>query len=257
MGMAVLELPRELNAPVVEEVGSLGAFFDTSPSSDQVLGANEERLIHGLVSALDRRVLAVITARSVGEFVRERKKAWPKYVRSLRALQNTFSNLIPQSVLEQSLLQAIAELENDIEKKGEATFGLILKNQALFTLWTIGKMRVLAREIIGIEVPASKREQDTGLAGEYYIASLWAQFHLDSLIAAMKFDRPVCDEIRNEVCDGLRAVVNAYAIMKDAVDLRRPSSIESTALANLPWDTEDERLLAASMRDRNADTAEG
>lgn len=255
MGTAVLELPRGLCAP--EEIGSLGAFFETSPSSDEVLGAKEERLIRGLVSALDTYLLAAISARSVQEFTRERKKVWPKYVRGLRALLDTFNNLVPEQVTEQLSIQAMSELENDIQKKGEAVFGSTLKNQALFTLWTIGKIRLLGREIVSATVPASKRQDDMELAREYHLDSLWAQFHLDSLVAAIKFDRPVSEEIRGLVCDGLRAAVNAYAIMKDAAALRKPSGIESTTPANLPWDEEDERLLASSMRDIDVDTSEG
>jgi hypothetical protein len=258
MASAVLELPRGLCAP--EEIGSLGAFFDTSPSPDDCLGVKEERLIRGLVSALDTYLLAAISARSGAEFSRERKKVWPKYVRSLRALLDTFNNLVPEHVMEDLSRQAMTGLDNDIQKKGESVFGTTLKNQALFTLWTIGKIRVLGREIIiGGQVSEDKRQRDRELAHEYHLDSLWSQFHLDCLVAAIKFDRPVCEEIRTEVCDGLRAAVNAYAIMKDAVALRAPSpsGIENPTPANLPWDDEDEGLLASSMRDINADTAEG
>jgi hypothetical protein len=72
----------------------------------------------------------------------------------------------------------------------------------------------------------------------------------------MKFDRPIPEEIREAVCDGLRAAVNAFVIMKEALRLRLPHIEELPLVANLPWDDEDEGLLASSMKDRNANLAD-
>ena len=255
MASTVLRLPMDICAPV--QIGNLGALFKTSSASDEVLGSKEERLIDSLVSALDTYCLAVITAPTLAEFRRERKKAWPKYVRSLRALNDTFLNLVPENVIAQLSQQALMDLESDIQHQGPSTFGQKLTEQSAFTLWTINEIRALRTNALGNDVPQSLRQRDSELASEYYGDSLWAQFHLDSLIAAIKFNRPVSEEIRAEVCEGLRAAVNAFAIIKDAETLRvKPSSIESAAPVTLPWDDEDERLLNSSMRDINADFSE-
>lgn len=253
MASQVLELPKGVRAPV--EIGSLGAFYETSSSSDEVLEAREERLISNLLESVTRYVLGAISARTVAEFRNERRKAWPKYVRALRALHDTFVNLVPEEVIASVSRQAMRDLEADIEKRGVAVFGETLTEQALFTLFTVGEIRALAKDLMNAEVPPEKRAEDLELLQEYHQDSLWAQFHLDGLIAAIRFNRYVAEEIRADVCEGLRAAVNAYAIMKDAAALRRPS-VEEPPVANLPWDEEDERLLASSMRDANADFSE-
>lgn len=256
MGTAVLEFPSGICSPV--EVGNLGAFFEPSPPSDEILGSKEERLIRGLLDVLETCLLAAISARNVREFQKERAKGWPKYLRGLRALQDTFSNFVPEAAREQISALAEASLESDIQKKGEATFGELLATQASFTLWTIGEIRQLGKEIVGKPVPEVQKKQDHELAAEYQLNSLWAQFHLDCLAAAIKFERPIAEGIRPEICDGLRAAVNAFTIMKDAEALRnQASSVKDTNPVILPWDEEDEQLLKSSMRDINADFSKG
>jgi hypothetical protein len=248
MGTAVLELPKGLSAPV--EIGSLGAVFEAAPATEAQLGAKELELIRALTHALDTYLLQAISARSVAEFVEYRTEVWPKYVRALRALKDTFSNLVSEKVSEQIWNRVLPSLVSDIERRGVSVFGEKLTQQALFTLWTLGKIRILGREILAADVSEADRQKDAELCQEYHATSLWAQFHLDCLIAALRFNRPFAEEIREMVCDGLRAAVNAYAVMKDAVDLRHPAA-EVGPILHLPWDEEDERLLASSMRDLN------
>ena len=141
MGTVVLELPKGICDPA--ELGSLGAFFEPSATSDEVLGHKEVRLINGLLSALDTYLLAVISSRSLKEFIHERTRTWPKYIRGLRALQDTFNNIVPESIMEELSAQAICSVEKDIQKTGESVFGATLTSQALFTLWTVGEIRSL------------------------------------------------------------------------------------------------------------------
>jgi hypothetical protein len=254
MGTAVLEMPKGVCAPC--EIGTLGAFFEPSSTHESTLISKEVKLIAELVGVLDKQLLAALGARSLPEFSDVRKTVWPKYIRSVRALQDTFSNLIPEGAIERTDEQVITELEADLEKqRGEARFGNALTDQAIFTLWTLGKIRSLAREICASgEVSPEKKQADEELISEYRVHSLWAQFHLDILVAAMKFALPIAEDVRGAIRDGLRASVNAYAIMKEALRLR--PSAELFPVTDLPWDAEDDRLLASSMRDINAFSAD-
>ncbi len=249
MGTAVLEMPKGYTAPF--EIGTPGAFFEPSPKCEQILIRQDMRLVKELISALDKQLLAVIAARSVPEFAKARDKAWPKYIRALRALQDTVSNLVSDDQFERLFEKGLAEISADLYKQS-ARLGEGLVEQADFTLWTMRKIRSLGHQIAAAgDPPAEQRAADLELVNEYRVASLWAQFHLDTLLAAMKFDRPIAHEIRPAIHDGLRTAVNAYAIMKEALLLRQPK-VFPAAPGELPWDEEDERLLAASMRDLNA-----
>jgi hypothetical protein len=205
-----------------------------------------------VVSVLDRQLLAALNVRSFAEFKLVRDKVLPRYVRALRALQDTSSNLLPVEVEDQLAASVITDLSGDLNKQ-ELRFGKKLVEQAAFTLWTVGRIRAMTHEIAKAgHAPSDKKQADWSLFYEYTAASLWSQFHLDILFAAMKFDRPIREELRESICDGMKCAVNAYAIMKDALLLRLPVP-ESQPANALPWDEEDEQLLSASMRDVNAD----
>lgn len=248
METVVRDIPKRVPTP--SEIGTLGAYFQITEKTERQLVRSDERLISELVAVLDRQLIAAVEARSADELRAVRANVWPRYVRALRALYDTASVLVSDASVEALFDGIVDELSADLQKQ-ESRFGSKLCEQAVFTLWTMKKIRCLAHEMGRLGEPKNK-PKDYSLVREYHAYSLWAQFHLDMLFAAMKFDRPICEAIREPICDGLRASVNAYAIMRDALLLRQPKSDETPAEA-LPWDEEDERLLAASMRELNAD----
>ncbi len=256
MGTGILEIAKGVCLPPPSEIGALGAFFQPSPTSQKKLVRSDELLIRELIGVLDRQLIAAVDTRSVLEFESVRKNVFPRYIRSLRALYDTVINLVTEEMLQYFSDAIISGLSTDLEKQRESRFGDKLTEQAVFTLWTIQKISALGREIREAgDVPADKRQADNALLFEYHANSLWAQFHLDILFTAMKFDRPICEPIRETICDGLRTSVNAYVIMKDSLSLRSPKSEETAPAIVLPWDKEDEQLLASSMRDLDADSS--
>lgn len=236
--------------PPPSEIGSLGAFFRSpSTTAEQNLGRSDERLVRELVGVLDRQLLSAVGARSVKELQSIRRYVMPRYARALRALQDTALNLLSDKMVNAIIEGVFAELVEDLSKQTER-FGEKLTDQAVFTLWTVRKINALAQQIVGSGgVSPENVQTDIALLHEYHDHSLWAQFHLDMMFAAMKFDRPICEEIRDSVCEGLRAAVNAYVVMKDAYALRHPATEGEDKPPSLPWDSEDEELLASSMRD--------
>jgi hypothetical protein len=248
--VALLEMP-----PQVCEVGAPGAFFEQSAALEEQLERSEERLVRELVSVLDKQLLEVLSARSLAEFTETREKVFPKYIRAVRALSGTVGNLVSKKVGESAIRGAIVSLDADLRRQ-EPRFGELLVEQAIFTVWTIGRMRTLAREIGAAgSPPREKRETDMALFSECSANAYWSWFHLDMMVAAMKFGRPLLPDLQETICEGLRATVNAYAIMKEALLLRAPR-IEEPPVSDFLWDEEDEQLLASSMRDLNGDLSD-
>src|SRR5271157_1498495 len=232
---AVLEMPKGVCAP---EIGTIGAFYEPSVESEKQLVYSDQQLVRELVKVLDRQLLDLVDSRSPDEFYHVRNKVWPRYIRALSALHDTAANLISDDELQQIADSIIANLSADLEKQ-EANLGTQLVEQSIFTLWMMQKIRALSHEIASAGEPPDKAA-DGILLKEYLNHSLWAQLHLDAIFAALKFNRPIRQSIWEPMCDGLRAAVNAYAVMKDAVYLRRPRVQEDAPLAGLPWDEEDE-----------------
>ncbi len=247
MQVALLDMPRQMCAPF--DVGTLGSFVGQSSSVQTILMQSDEELVRKLVSMLDNQLLAALEARTVVEFTQVRSEIWQKYVRARRALSDTMSNLAPASKLEAVAKACITTLAADLQKQRGVRFGDLLTDQAIFTMWTFGKISTLAQKVQDAGDPCDK-DADLKLNAEYQLCLLWAQFHMDAVVAAMKFKKTVPDDVQQIICDGLRTAVNAYAILKEALSLRVSQVVVSPAA--LPWDDEDERLLASSMRDINA-----
>jgi hypothetical protein len=110
------------------------------------------------------------------------------------------------------------------------------------------KMVSFAPKIAAAGAPRDEAA-DMQLNKDFHLTSTWARFHMDCVVAAMKFRRTIPEQIQDKICDGLRAAVNAYAIMKEARALRLPQVEEPLIGDTLPWSEDDDRLLASSMRD--------
>jgi hypothetical protein len=251
--IALLDIPQPGCAPFV--IGTLGAAFEAPLDVECNLTRSDERLIKELGSMLDKQLLAALDSRSASEFAKVRADIWPKYIRALRALSDTMRNVASEHDIDRLSRVAMAEFKTDLEKQRGSRFGNALTDQAIFTLWTLEKIRLLSFKLTGKPAP-EQRGTDLQLNKEYRLCSLWAQFHMDVTVAAMNFDKAVPDDVQDSICDGLRSVVNAYAIMKEALELRRPRAEEPATAAVLPWDEEDEQLLATSMQDINGDFPE-
>jgi len=247
MSPAVSEM-REVCAPF--DIGTLGAFFDQSNTVDAVLIRSDASLVRELISVIDKQLLTVLETRNQSEHQKATEKFFVRYVRGLRALSDTMSNLAPKHEIATAISESIAALTEDLQKQRGLRFGDILTEQAVFALWTLGKIRSVGAEIQAAGEPRNK-DADIKLTQEYYFYSLWSQFHLDSLVVAMKYKKSIPEDVQASICDGLRASVNAYSIIKEALALRTPPA-ETPASPALPWDDEDEKLLASSMRNRNA-----
>jgi|SRR5271157_4463943 len=252
--VALLDMPRQTCAPF--EVSTLGSFIGQSSSVRTVLIQSDEELVRKLVSMLDNQLLGVLETRSVLEFTQARAEIWQKqkYVRARRALSDTMSNLASESKLEAVSKACMATLAADLQKQRGVRFGDELTEQAVFTMWTFARISAFAQKVQDAG-EACDKDADLKLNAEYQLHLLWAQFHMDAVVAAMKFKKTIRDDVQHVICEGLRSAVNAYAILREALALR-VSPVQGSSPAALPWDDEDERLLASSMRDMNADLSD-
>src|SRR5205823_10231596 len=90
-----------------------------------------------------------------------------------------------------------------------------------------------------------QKDKDAEFTGHFFLHALRARFYVDCLVASMRTKQPLYRSVFPQVDDGLRSTINAYAWVKQAVDLRFPSD-DSKLVA--PERTADDRELAeASM----------
>lgn len=243
---------RDIPKPVCPhfDISNIGAFIEQPNCVQTELVRSDEELLRGLKSVLENQLLAILEARSALEFINVRNTVWPKYIKARRAFMDTFSNLAPESTIETIAKECASGISEDIQKQRGIRFGDALTDQAVFSLWTFRKISELAKAVNSAGTPSDK-EADRKLHAEYDLCSMWGMLHLDLVTIAMKFKKTIPEDIQESICEGLRIIVNVYAILKDAMALRAPQAEAPLATA-LPWDDEDEKLLALSMKDINA-----
>jgi len=216
-------------------------------STAQLSGATVE-IFKSVTKALDDLLRTTLDARTAEDFVVARKQVFGDYARSVRALADLARVIIPKPVIERLMWESFSEIEAELREHGADRFGAPTRDQAMFTVWSLRKTSDLIRKIVKAgPVAENLRQRDAKLAGEFSFCAAWTQFHLDYLLAAIRFDKSVQVEILNEIVDGLRAAVNAYGLARQGLDLRVPPV--EPHLAKPEWDEEDEKLLRSSMHD--------
>jgi len=205
-------------------------------------GSGEE-LIRTVVSVIDELILRTIEKKTSAEFSTTRAEVFPQYYAAMRALGDLIRIVVPPHAMERLMSDSLSELEADFRDLGPSAFGSDLSNRGIFTIWTLRKLKDLGQEI---GTQPSDAALDTEMAMKFSVYAIWTRFHVDCLVKSMRTKKPIYPENIGHVIDGLRAAVNAYAWLRQAVDLR--SGVTEPVLAPIPWDEEDEALLSDSMR---------
>ena len=163
------------------------------------------------------------------------------------AFSSVASKVIDRKTVGRLSAESFCELEAELRANGEACFGEKLQERGLFTVWMLRKISDLLTVLNTATLGEDQKEKDAEFAGHFFIHALRARFFVDCLVASMRTRQPLYRSVFPQVDDGLRSIVNAYAWIKQAVDLRLPS--DSSELATVEWTADDQELVDASMHD--------
>ena len=210
------------------------------------LSVMADQLVRNIADIHNQMISGVIEKKTAAEFRAARDGVFPKYVHMMRAISDLARVVIPPQVMERLANESFSELEADFRTHGSA-FGLVVRDQAIFTVWTFRKINDLVAHIASQPVSDSLRHQDEEILAKFVFYALWTRFHLDCLTISMHCHKPIYPDVRNEVADGLRAAVDAYAWAKQGIELRNP--VVEPIINSPEWDEEDQELLESSMSD--------
>lgn len=219
----------------------------SSKKSSEQLAESTERLFKDISRIVDDILVRSIERRTAKDFVEVRDALFEQYMRTLRAMSDLARIVVPERVLDVLICQSFSEHEAELRDEGLKRFGAAVRDQAIFTVWTLRKIHDLIPRTQGKKPDPADKKTDQELAMEFCVSLAFTQFHLDCLSAAIRFDKPLFPEVLDEITDGLRAAVNAYAVLRQGIDLRTPR-LEPTFEAQ-EWDEEDQELLSSSMHD--------
>jgi hypothetical protein len=231
-------------------LGEMSTFIGLpTKNSARILSEDTAELFKGILSVLNNLLLRAIEAQTRNEFITLRSQVFDDTRKTQKAMGSLAKVIVPKPTLDRLVGESFVEMEADLTEHGAKKFGEIARDQAIFTVWTLRKInRLLSRIAEGQPISDDLKEADKEIAHEFSFYVYWAQFHLECLFTAMRFKKPIMPEVLDEICDGLRAVVNAYGLIRRGIDLRWPSQDDET-LTPCEWSEEDQELLDSSMSD--------
>lgn len=234
--------------------GVLSFLASRSRSSARVAPPSATDVFNGCATLIDQVLRSAIETRTAREFDKLFETAFPKYVGLTLAMSHFATSVIPRPALDQLTRDAICEMEADFRDRAAAVFGTEVRDQALFTVWTLRKISDLLSQITSVKLDDSKKKDDAHFSSHFNLDAFRAQFSLDCLNKALDGGQPVYPEVLEELVDGLRAMVNAYAWARRGLEARVP--VEEQSLTPLELDDADRDLMEFSMS-QAADLLEG
>jgi len=231
--------PQQIGPSLRELLELLGLPSESEQASKQLSGSANE-LVRTVTSIIDSMILRTMEARTAESFREVRKEIFPAYFSAMCALGTLLRVVVPKNDIVWMSAQSLSALESDFRNEGAAAFGLELRDRGLFTVWVLRKISDLSE---GLDETKAGSEK----AKHFAIAAIWARFHIDCLIKSMQSHKPIFPEVVEPIADGLRAAVNAYALLRQEVDEHAGAS--EPELPPVLWESEDEILLQDSMRD--------
>jgi hypothetical protein len=229
--------------------GVLAFLASRSKKSARELSVSAGEVFDGVAEIVDQLLMNVIEKRTAAEFETVFADVFPKYVVMTLTLSHVAKVVVPPDVIERLTRESICEMEADFRDKALPAFGAAVRDQAMFTIWTLRKINDLVAQISAVKLDDSKREEDDKYCRKFNFVALRAHFSLDCLNIALRLGRPIYPEIMEEVTDGLRSMVNAYTWARLGAALRVPTTAVEPSVEPDSLDLEDEELLRASMQD--------
>lgn len=227
--------------------GALAFLASRSKKSARQVPAPAHEVFKGIVDATEQMLSNVIETRTEAEFHQVFEAAWPKYASVGIALSSFAHAMVPADVINRLTRESICELEADVREKALTAFGASIRDQILFTVWTLRKINDVLMQISAVKADASHLEEDRSNCRHFLLYAFRAQFSLDCLQMALRQDRPIYPEVMDGLQDGLRSMVNAYAWSRKSLALRVPE--DDSMMQTMVSDEEDDDLARSSMLD--------
>jgi hypothetical protein len=246
MGSAAVVLPPDIAANPRELLELVGLPSEIEHAPKRLSGVANE-LIRSVVSIIDDMVLRTMKERTKEDFSKTRSEVFPQYFAAMAALGSLIKITVPNDDVIRLMAQSLSELEADFRDRGAAAFGSELRDRGIFTVWILRKISDLAQEVALAPVEGDATKSDNEITKKFAVHAVWARFHIDCLVKSMHSGNPIFPDVVDSIIDGLRAAVNAYAWVRQGVDLRLGEP--EPELPPVKWNEEDEALLSDSMRD--------
>jgi hypothetical protein len=246
--------PQNLGVMNVGEMLALaGVAADDRPTAKK-LSVSTQELFRSAATTLEGIVLRVIEKRTAVEFKATVDAVFPKYFEAALGLSFLARATVPAHILERLTQESFSEMEAEFRDGALASFGAAVRDQAIFTVWTLRKISDLCQRIADAPpIAAHQSSADLEALKSFAWFAMLTRFNLECLLKSMQIQKPLDPEVRGVVIDGLRGAVNAYAWVRRVFDLRYPEVMPE--VTPVQWDDEEQSLLDEATFDLIEDPA--
>jgi|SRR5580658_1033210 hypothetical protein len=205
------------------------------------------RVLQGVSSLLDQLFVSAISKKTAVEFNALWGDVFPTYANLMRGIGAITAAMIPASSLDQITASSLSEMESTFRDEAKAWFGSDVRDQAIFTAWTLRKINTVSHQLSTGPSESTQHPEQNQYASSFIYHGLRTRFGLDCLLASMNHQVAIYPDVLSAISDHLLSAVDAYAWIRQCADVRI-KSVEPD-LPYLPLDEEDRIFLEASASD--------
>jgi hypothetical protein len=242
-----ISMPRGMGAINVGEMLAVPGFASEKSKATKSLPKGVNALISNVLATLHQIVVYAIERRTAAEFLAARDEMFPQYFDAALGLSYLVRVIVPKHILEVLSSESFSEMEAEFRESGLAAFGTEVRDQAIFTAWTLRKISDICQQIDKAPLSTALRREDSDIFDQFVFYAMRTRFSLDCLSKSMSCQKPIYPEVLPIILDGLRSAVNSYACARRALDLRVPQL--EPQIAAVEWDDEDAQLLREATFD--------
>jgi len=217
------------------------------PRQARLLQGGPAKIVLIALREIDKIVMQLIHCTSKEQFVDLRQKVFSDYANLSYILAKTFSISNDRAIRQAVIRQAFQGVERLFETKGVPRLGTDVIRESIFCIETLRRAYKLVDVLYSRgSVAEAVREADHKLAHKFNTSTLWAQINLDCLRLIITEEAGIDAEILQEILQGSRFSVMAYAYVREGIELRTK---REPFLADATLDDEDRELLQESFLD--------
>jgi len=202
-------------------------------------------IVERLGRELDDIALQAASALNAREFEALRKGLFPAYVKLSVALGNVVLAKLDVAELPGIIRASFDALEGELAAKAPSYFGDDTCREIMFSVSTLKSASRWLPKLVAVKVSEDRTAQDMELAQSFTTASVWSHFHLEAIRASLRKSQSIAPDVLQELLEGLRFSVMAYAYARQALDLRDAITARYDEELTVSWDEEDETLANA------------
>lgn len=182
---------------------------------------------------------------TAADFRQLRDELFPQFLKLVTAQNNVVLVKVDKAELPQLIESSFGELEDTFSRAGTFYFTDDELKEILFSISTLRSATGLFPQLISLKIDKELTAQDCELASQFFVQLNWSIFHLMALVHVMVRNKIIVPEVLQEMLDGLRSSVMAYAAIRQALDLRDALAERYREEISASWDAEDEALAHA------------